>query len=469
MASTDADVIYRDRDTIISDLAAALLARIPDANLTPDSIWRIWIETISVTMEGLFLANQLLHNDMFIQTASGSTLIRFGEMYGRSLKAGTRSTGTLRFSGAGGTVVAAETQAAAPGAGDEALLFNVSVGGTIPNPGIPGAPTAADGGAGVLPAGTYSYAVSFVTNEGETEIGSPSGGLVLAASHQVNLTALPVGGPGTIARRIYRSVGAGPFALVTTVNDNSTLTYTDNTATAVGAPLDDSTAEAISLAAESDDEGAEYNVAIGTVTTIVSAVPGIVDVTNTSSFVGASDPEDIEQYRSDLLTWVRAPQSGSLYDLETWAETVSGVESATAIQNDNLGTTVPGHVTVRITGPGGIVPAQDVIDATLAELISHDLANIVIHVGTFTAQAIAVTVTVTRQTGYLLADISAAVTNAISDYITSVPVGGTVYVAGIVDAVFGLPGVATLVVNTPASDTTVTATQKPTPGVITIQ
>jgi hypothetical protein len=55
-------------------------------------------------------------------------------------------------------------------------------------------------------------------------------------------------------------------------------------------------------------------------------------------------------------------------------------------------------------------------------------------------------VTLTLLAGFVLADVSPSAAQAITDYINSVPVGGTVYRAGIYDAVFGLPGIATLVV-----------------------
>jgi uncharacterized phage protein gp47/JayE len=151
-----------------------------------------------------------------------------------------------------------------------------------------------------------------------------------------------------------------------------------------------------------------------------------------------------------------------------WAETIDGVESATAFPNDNLGTPIAGHVTVRIAGPAGAIPDADTITAVAAELALHDLANITIHVGTFTPVTVNVTVTTTRVSGYTLGDVTLGVQSAVTDYINSIPVGGTVYVAGITDAIFGLPGIATVVVNTPTVDTTTTGTQKPIAGTVTV-
>ncbi|HEY2003645.1 MAG TPA: hypothetical protein VGH44_00845 [Candidatus Saccharimonadia bacterium] len=93
-------------------------------------------------------------------------------------------------------------------------------------------PTVAVGAAGVLNS-TYYYQVTFVTADGgETSPGTQSAA-VSPASQKVNLSNLPIGPAGTVARKIYRSkAGAAwpyPGYYLTTISDNSTTTYTDNT------------------------------------------------------------------------------------------------------------------------------------------------------------------------------------------------------------------------------------------------
>jgi uncharacterized phage protein gp47/JayE len=469
----NAEVIYKDRDAIIAELVAGLQARFPDANLTPDTVFRIWVEVMASTVEGLFLAWQLLHDDMFIQTANGVALLRYGEMFGRPLKPGTNATGSVQFVGQGATVIPLGTQVAAPQTAEEALLFDVTVGGSIPNPGIATAPNVADAGAGgTLPAGSYRYAVSFVTAAGETMIGAISNALVIVVNHTITVSAIPIGGPGTTARRLYRSVDGGAFAHVTgadvTLNNNSTTSVSDTNLAASGTPLIESTAERLTVPVQADEVGIAYNVGIGTVTEFVSTIPGLTSVTNFVAMTGGSEDEDIEEFRGKLLEWVRAPKSGSDLDMKAWAESVIGVETATVFPNDNVGTPTNGHVTVRISGPGGSVPNSTVQAAVQAELDSHDLANIIIHTTTFTPVTVAVTVDVTTSGTYTLADVTDAVTAAITDYLNSIAVGATVYRSGIIDAVFGLAGVANVTVTLPAADTTVAATQKAVPGTITV-
>lgn len=93
------------------------------------------------------------------------------------------------------------------------------------------APSGAVGAAGTL-TGTFYYKVTFVdVSDGETK-GGPASTSVVATSDQIDLTSIPLGPTGTVARRIYRAVtdSAGPYYRVTEIADNSTTTYTDNTA-----------------------------------------------------------------------------------------------------------------------------------------------------------------------------------------------------------------------------------------------
>lgn len=82
--------------------------------------------------------------------------------------------------------------------------------------------------------GTYTYQITFVTAGGEERIGTVSNTVVShGKSTKLNL---PLGYDGVTARKIYRTEGNNQnYKLVDTVNDNETLTYTDNKAdTALG-------------------------------------------------------------------------------------------------------------------------------------------------------------------------------------------------------------------------------------------
>jgi len=107
----------------------------------------------------------------------------------------------------------------------------------------PTAPTLTDFAAGVLPAGSYYYYVSFARTVGgvivqESELSPISAVLTIAANRQIRVTipvcteTLATGVTAQCnARVIYRqSITDGVVYRLTTVADNTTLTYDDNTA-----------------------------------------------------------------------------------------------------------------------------------------------------------------------------------------------------------------------------------------------
>jgi len=127
---------------------------------------------------------------------------------------------------------------------------NVLVNGNLIGEDAAASPTAAPTvalagiGAGNVDNGDHDYIVTYVTAFGETASGPIVTVTVTdnSTDGKVLITDIPVGPPGTIARKIYRSpefsgLNFEGFNLLTTINDNTTTTYTDNTADAdLGAP-----------------------------------------------------------------------------------------------------------------------------------------------------------------------------------------------------------------------------------------
>lgn len=92
--------------------------------------------------------------------------------------------------------------------------------------------------------------------------------------------------------------------------------------------------------------------------------------------------------------------------------------------------------------------------AIQADLQARRETNFIINVVDQIINTITVTVNIQIQDGYVLADVQAAVQTAIEEYIASVTIGGTVYVAGISDAAFRTLGVKNVQVTTPGGDVT---------------
>jgi hypothetical protein len=96
----------------------------------------------------------------------------------------------------------------------------------------PGAPSLGLAAGTNLGIGVYQYQVTFVTSLGESALGTLASITTTTGNQQVNLTAIPTSAANAVTKRkIYRTtVGGSAYFLLTTLNDNTTTTYTDSTA-----------------------------------------------------------------------------------------------------------------------------------------------------------------------------------------------------------------------------------------------
>jgi len=89
----------------------------------------------------------------------------------------------------------------------------------------------ADATGGTLVAGDYRGVVTFVTNDGQESAPSPVGTVTLGVTGRIDWSAIPTSANAQVNRRkLYRSlVGqVGEYFLVTTINDNTTTTFADD-------------------------------------------------------------------------------------------------------------------------------------------------------------------------------------------------------------------------------------------------
>jgi hypothetical protein len=114
------------------------------------------------------------------------------------------------------------------------------------------------------------------------------------------------------------------------------------------------------------------------------------------------------------------------------------------------------------------VPNAETIQAVYNTLISKDIANITIHVATFTSVVTNVAVTITLDTNYVLADVVPSVQLAVADYINNLQVGETFRVNGVISAIMPLAGTADAVVTSPATNQATGATSKRIAGTVTV-
>lgn len=91
---------------------------------------------------------------------------------------------------------------------------------------------AADTAGGAVPAGAHTYKVTFLYYDSEESNGGPASAVHTVANpnNTVNLTAVPIGGYGVTARKIYRDNNDGNWLLVGTITNNTAVTFTDTSA-----------------------------------------------------------------------------------------------------------------------------------------------------------------------------------------------------------------------------------------------
>lgn len=95
------------------------------------------------------------------------------------------------------------------------------------------APTfAADSAGGAVPAGVHLYKVTFLYRDTQESNGGPASAshTVTNPNNTVNLTAVPIGGLGVTARKIYRDNNDGVYLLVGTISNNTATTFADTAA-----------------------------------------------------------------------------------------------------------------------------------------------------------------------------------------------------------------------------------------------
>ncbi|HEX3082592.1 MAG TPA: hypothetical protein VHQ86_05045, partial [Candidatus Saccharimonadia bacterium] len=174
-----------------------------------------------------------------VQNAAGTaTLLSVNTtilVAGPGVAAGANTGGTL--SGSSATTYYYKVSAISA-TGESVPSTEVSINGAsfsaISTPGAMAAPTA-PGGTGVTCGTGCTYKVTFVTANGETTVGTASAS-VSATNKTINLTGIPTGASGTIARNIYRATNGGGYLLCLSVNDNSTTTASDSVTTCAGGP-----------------------------------------------------------------------------------------------------------------------------------------------------------------------------------------------------------------------------------------
>ncbi len=222
------------------------------------------------------------------------------------------------------------------------------------------------------------------------------------------------------------------------------------------------------IAAQAVAAGAAGNIADNTALTLTSAPAGVDSTALSGAMTGGADAESDAELLTRLLTRIQLPpHGGAAHDYLAWALSVPGVAAAYVYPSRRgLGT-----VDVVITADGGL-PGAPLIAAVQAVIDAERPVTADALVFGPTAVPVAVTGILTLASGYLLADVSAAIATALAAYFATLKPGDTVYLNRIRAVISDTAGVVDFVLSAPAANVTTlvddTHTQLATLGAITL-
>lgn len=273
--------------------------------------------------------------------------------------------------------------------------YNNETLGYISPPPTPPTPTLAGVGAGALSNGDYSYKITFVTANGETEASTASITATVfdnGADGRIALTSIPLGPAGVTQRKIYRTAAGGSsWLFLATIADNSSTTYEDNlpdSGLGTAAPVSNSTKQRLSTVAPTGSvQTSAGNLSAGNYrykVTFVTAA-GETDASPASSVITITNPSSAGQIAVSFSVGSTGVTARKLYRTEAggsvykYLATISDNVTTTYVDNiadASLGSTEPELNTTANNGYKRQVLNLNALDVVNSLLDTDDWAVI---------------------------------------------------------------------------------------------
>jgi uncharacterized phage protein gp47/JayE len=468
----------------LQDMVAFVQANSSISAFSPGDPQRAILEAVALKIEQLSLAN----TQGLLQIASQGSM----DAFGFAPLPATYATGTLTFSGSGGTVVPAGTQVSTvPAPNVPTILYATTAAVTLPTgSGTQQASVAAaalQAGAGQnVQAGTLTVLVSqvagitAVTNAAAIDNGQDAQTTAQqqAAFGAAVLALQQASGPALVKA----AIGVSGIAQAAVVENPATVNLT---ITSGGAVTDNSDEANLPW-------GAPYPAFAASPTVGDAFVIG-ADTIFTSAWirldVNGSGLTGSWQYWNGAWTALTATdgtsglsQSGSLSFTapSDWVQTILGgyqgyfVRFVLSSASYTTMATVY-HIFLRDPPPGVVdlvvanganVLTTETLDLVSAAAEGVRLPGITVNVVAATLHTLAVTASVTSAPGYATATVSTQVIAAITGYLQGLPIGAAAYISALTAAVFTVAGVVAVTFSAPTADTLVPATTLIVPGTI---
>jgi uncharacterized phage protein gp47/JayE len=221
----------------------------------------------------------------------------------------------------------------------------------------------------------------------------------------------------------------------------------------------------LSIPVRAEGPGATYNVANGSITSMLTPLPGVTcsnPAGGSGTWITSQGTDEESDAALSARCAARWPELGSgapapSYDLWARSEPTKGAQvTRTNVVADAAGPN-GGGVLVYLAGPSGPV-AGDVVSAVQSYIAARAPLTVVPTGASVTGLAVTVTATLYGKAQHQTAATAAALT-ALQALVAATPVGGKLYRAAIFEALMGPEGIENVALAAPAGDTTLTAAQ----------
>ena len=220
----------------------------------------------------------------------------------------------------------------------------------------------------------------------------------------------------------------------------------------------------VDVPASAVEAGASGNAIAGTIH-LMSVYPvGITQCTNPEAFSGGSDEESDEKLRERVLaSYKRLPNGANAAFYEQEAMSFPNVAAAKAVGRARGIGTVDVYVSTHAGAPDEKLLGE--IEAVLQK--KREIA-VDVEVKAPTEKTVNMSAELTAEQGWTMQEITDAATAALQAYFTGERLGEAVYTAKLASILYGVEGVKNCHLLTPDEDVSVSATELPVLGTVTI-
>lgn len=189
----------------------------------------------------------------------------------------------------------------------------------------------------------------------------------------------------------------------------------------------------IAVSVQATQVGASFNVLPNQLTQIQTANPGIISATNLAAITNGLNPESDNAYRARFVLWLNSLSKGTAEAYQAAALSVASGYNFYIDESPIVGG-VPksGQVNIVVNNPGQNVSSQT-LSAIAAQISSVRALGVQTNVVAATPLTATINISIYCNTNEAITLTITNVQNAILNYVNSLQIGQTLYMASIID------------------------------------